>query len=127
MSTFIYKITNKVNGKAYIGLTTQTVKERWRQHVAKALRPSVAQTGAFGFAIVKYGPLSFIVETLWEGPNEELDEQERLWIQYYRTLDKKYGYNLNPGGRQSGNGPMKGQRQKTIRARTNPKSKGLPK
>ena len=29
----IYKITNKINGKVYIGLTTVPLKERWRNHV----------------------------------------------------------------------------------------------
>lgn len=29
---FIYKISNKINEKVYIGLTTNTIKERWRQH-----------------------------------------------------------------------------------------------
>lgn len=33
---YIYKITNIVNNKIYIGLTTQTIKERWRQHVSSA-------------------------------------------------------------------------------------------
>ena len=32
----IYKITNKINNKVYIGLTTQTVEKRWEQHLQAA-------------------------------------------------------------------------------------------
>ena len=31
---YIYKITNDINDKIYIGKTNQTIKERWRQHCA---------------------------------------------------------------------------------------------
>ena len=30
---YIYKITNKINGKVYIGLTTTSIEQRWRGHI----------------------------------------------------------------------------------------------
>ncbi len=34
----VYKITNKVNGKMYIGITTRSLEERWGQHCLDARR-----------------------------------------------------------------------------------------
>jgi len=38
---FIYKITNKENGMIYIGQTTQSLKDRWRQHRKKIAHVSI--------------------------------------------------------------------------------------
>ena len=37
---YIYKITNLVNQKSYIGLTTLTPKKRWEQHLQSANNPN---------------------------------------------------------------------------------------
>ena len=36
----VYKITNKVNGKAYVGSTVRPVTSRWRQHKNNAFNPN---------------------------------------------------------------------------------------
>ena len=51
----IYKITNSINGKIYIGQTRQALKERFRQHCK-------AKTGAISFSIKKYGKENFCSE-----------------------------------------------------------------
>lgn len=89
----IYKITNKISGKAYIGQTRTSLSERMRRHyyVAK----TQATTG-IDFAIHKYGRENFIVETICECKEEELDEKEKYYINKYNTYND--GYNLTLGG-----------------------------
>jgi predicted GIY-YIG superfamily endonuclease len=53
----IYKATNKVNGKSYIGLTTQDFETRKNQHIYNALNNF--STGVFAKAIIKYGQENF--------------------------------------------------------------------
>lgn len=93
MKGFIYKVTNKVNGKSYIGQTRYTVEFRWRQHQHKK------DNAYFHNAIKKYGIENFIVETLEECDYKDLDSKEIFYIAKYDTFNN--GYNLTIGG--SGN------------------------
>lgn len=106
MVGYIYKITNKVNGKIYIGQTIKTIRARWNQHKrnAKYSLDHKEYDHYFARAILKYGPDNFIVETLEiiELETEELlkDELNRLEIHYIAQYDSmKKGYNSNPGGK----------------------------
>lgn len=91
---FIYKITNKENQKVYIGQTITTVKTRMHKHYSRA-NTGKDITG-IDAAIHKYGKDNFIVETICECPNEDLDEQERYYISKYDSFNN--GYNLTSGG-----------------------------
>jgi len=85
-------ITNKNNGKLYIG---QTVKknpyERWKQHKS-------GRSGAKYLlnAIKKHGEGEFDFELIHECPQDELDILEIYYINYYKTFET--GYNLTQGG-----------------------------
>ena len=89
MKGFIYKITNKVNGKSYIGQTRYTVEFRWRQHQHKK------DNCYFHNAIHKYGVENFIVETIEECDVEDLNSREIFYIAKYDTFNN--GYNLTIG------------------------------
>jgi len=80
------------SGKAYIGQTAFTVRERFRQHCW----PSSSDT-AIHNALMKYGPDAFNVVTLVEVPYELLDYYERVYIDVYGTFEK-WGYNQTRGG-----------------------------
>ena len=94
LNGYIYKITNKINGKVYIGQTIQTIKRRFSRHCL----PNQNGCVALHNAITKYGKENFIVELVEEVLVEKLDEREIYWISYYKSTDKKFGYNILLGG-----------------------------
>ena len=102
MYGIIYKITNKVNNKIYIGLTTYSLAHRWRQHVNTANNPShKSYNEVFKKAIRKYGDTNFTVEQIDSANSlEELKQKEQYWIKYYNCsyLNGGYGYNGTLGG-----------------------------
>ena len=94
----IYKITNKVNGKIYIGYTEKSLEQRFAQHCVESQRPRKTPIQR---AICKYGKDSFTIEALYEGTNKEytLNNREDYYIETYRNIvgwDNMY--NVCPGG-----------------------------
>lgn len=94
MNGFIYKITNKVNNKVYIGQTRYTVESRWRQHKKNFNFEHRQQPLYLAFA--KYGLENFDIEQVEEVPVAQLDEREIYWIAYYDSF--RSGYNATIGG-----------------------------
>jgi len=90
----IYCITNKVNGKRYIGQTTMPLYKRWHAH-----KKANGRCISIAAAIKKYGVDAFeIIEIDRAFSREELDEKEVAHIAAANTLDPQFGYNLRPGG-----------------------------
>lgn len=91
-----YLVTNRVNGKPYVGQTTIGLDTRWATHVSRArTRPRAT---ALGRAIVKYGAEAFDVERLVSVDDAPaLDAVERFWIGVCRS-QAPHGYNLTDGG-----------------------------
>lgn len=91
----IYKITNLINNKIYIGLTTKNCNIRWREHIDESKRNLHKELYK---AIRDFGEENFILEVVEEIENEEcLWEREEYWIQYYDCIFPN-GYNMNRGG-----------------------------
>ena len=93
----IYKITNTINGKIYIGKTTRNIKVRWREHCYTAMEGK--RKGYLYSAIRHYGINSFTIEILetLNHPNiAHLNYAEQSYIIEYDTI--KNGYNLIQGG-----------------------------
>lgn len=103
MRGFIYKITNTINSKSYIGQTIQNVKERFYQHCATKCSKAVSNM-AIHRAIKKYGKSNFTVEVIEEIDSANLNDSERYWIKYYNSYNN--GYNSTKGG-QDGCKPFK--------------------
>ena len=92
----IYKLTNKVNNKVYIGQTKQTLEARWNQHLVYMRKKKNTKISN---ALRKYGPENFILEILEETSDPKiLNASECYWIAYYNALDSKIGYNMTKGG-----------------------------
>ena len=103
MRGFIYKITNTINSKSYIGQTIQNVKERFYQHCATKCSKAVSNM-AIHRAIKKYCKSNFTVEVIEEIDSANLNDRERYWIKYYNSYNN--GYNSTKGG-QDGCKPFK--------------------
>ena len=99
MYGIIYKITNKINNKVYIGqvVAKKGLAKRWKRHV------DTAKSGAnylISIAIRKYGEDNFTIEEIDTADSrEELNEKEIYWISYYQSFtDRNKGYNMTSGG-----------------------------
>lgn len=91
----IYKFTNKINGKIYIGQSID-INARKRSHINDAYCKGKDSNCPFHQAIIKYGENGFNFEIIEECPKELLNEREKYWIQYYNSYHN--GYNASPGG-----------------------------
>ena len=92
----IYKVTNNVNHKCYIGQTIQKLNNRIRSHKygSKSNNPMIISR-----AIHKHGWDNFSWEIICEcKTKEELDEMEFHYIKQYHSHVSEYGYNLSVGG-----------------------------
>lgn len=95
MFYIIYKITNKQNGKFYIGITSEGLQHRFRGHVRKSrFKP----TSNLHQAIAKYGEDAFSKEILhsFEAENKKYAYSiEQKYITEYGAVAK--GYNMDIG------------------------------
>lgn len=97
---YIYKITNQINGKVYIGKTINTIEERWKKH-KQDYRREYCKDRPFYKAMNKYGPDNFIIEEIEQCDISILEKREIYWIDYYRAYvgwDDCKGYNATLGG-----------------------------
>ena len=94
----IYKITNLINNKVYIGQTQQNYLDRFIQHKSHARRYHSDHKLARAFR--KYGDENFKIEEIEKCEYAKLDEREIYWIDYYNSTNDKYGYNILLGGQQ---------------------------
>lgn len=100
----IYKITNKQNGKIYIGQTINSLQDRWKRHQNDALN-NIIDTH-FARAIRYYGVDNFIPEIIDTATTqEELTKKEYYWINYYNATQD--GYNENNDGFKCGGNTYK--------------------
>ena len=98
----IYKVTNLVNQKIYIGQTIKTLEYRKRCHYNDT-RNSNRKRVYFHNALAKYKDSDFSWEVIDEADNqEELDKLEQYWITYYNSNNPEKGYNLKAGGQLGG-------------------------
>jgi group I intron endonuclease len=90
----IYKITNKVNGKVYIGQTTIGFDKRYSNNLNNTHNRHLK------YAIKKYGLNSFVTNKCMDVAFSkiELDIKEQSYINIYDSTNKMYGYNSESGG-----------------------------
>ena len=92
MPSCIYKITNSINQKSYVGFTTKNPEIRWKSHQHKKLKTH------FSRAIQKYGWDNFLCEVIYVSIDEvHCLEMENYFITQFDTLNS--GYNSTTGGK----------------------------
>lgn len=100
----IYKITNLINQKVYIGQSVD-IEKRWKTHKTHSLDYYGEDFNCvFYKAIRKYGLENFSFEVIEECSKEELDEKEKYWIKFYNSFlgfENCNGYNMTLGGNNS--------------------------
>ena len=92
---YLYLLTNTVNGKQYVGITSRTMPQRLAEHAGVAQR---GRSTIIAHAIAKHGIENFVMRVLAEVETwEELAAMERQAIQEYQTFMPQ-GYNMTLGG-----------------------------
>lgn len=93
----IYKITNLVNNKVYIGQTIKTLNKRWKNHLDAARKNDHKHLYQ---AINYYGKDNFKIEIIDDAATiDELNRKENYWVNYYNSLNPTKGYNNIDGGK----------------------------
>ena len=105
---FIYKITNTVNGKIYVGKTKTTIEARFKSHKKTALK--ILNDGKKSIPLYNamnlYGIDNFIVTQLEQCAYDVLSDRERYWIETLNARNPSVGYNICKGGEGGMGGPM---------------------
>lgn len=113
MKYIIYKLTNKINNKFYIGITSRTLHHRWLGHCRKS---RFGSTSNLHQAISKYGEENWDKEILFEFKTTDKKyaySVEQKYIDKYNAYE--YGYNMDIGfgwniaDRSGENNPMYGK------------------
>jgi group I intron endonuclease len=96
----VYKATNKINGKIYIGQTILKLNNRISNHKSTSKRLfGTKEASAFNNAMHKYGAENFeweIIECC--SSSSDLNDSEIFWINWYDSTNPKIGYNISKGG-----------------------------
>ena len=90
----IYKITNKINNKCYIGQSNNPM-QRWKTHKSHANNGDYIGTSALYDALRKYGNEQFEFSII--GWFEDYNEKEKYYIKYFNSIIPN-GYNIMEGG-----------------------------
>lgn len=91
----LYKITNLINGKLYIGITKLTIEQRFKNHIKQTLNPKYP----LHFSLVKYGIENFKIESLYcSADRAYIANLEQPTIELFKTHISQHGYNVATGG-----------------------------
>lgn len=106
----IYKITNTVNGKIYIGQTKEFygdgslkvpygINERLKSHFySAAAKQKNSECPLLNNSIRKHGKNNFIIEEICRCEIDKRDDKETYYIKKYNSQNSKVGYNILAGG-----------------------------
>lgn len=97
MTSGIYMIENQVNGKIYIGQTSD-LERRKKEHLNK-LKNKTHHNLHLQNSFNKYGEDNFVFKIIKKNiPYYLLDSLEKRYIDIFQSNNNQYGYNLTSGG-----------------------------
>ena len=91
----VYIIKNDVNDKVYIGITTNTIEERFKNHMKESTIKQKIQYKFYN-EVNKIGKEHFYIELLEQCQNSDLERKEIYYINKYNSYYN--GYNSTKGG-----------------------------
>lgn len=99
--SYIYKITNRLNGKIYVGKTDRTLEQRWKEH--KTLGRNYDHHRAnershLHRAMKSDGIENFQIELIEQVETSCVADREVYWIQELNSRNPQVGYNIQKGG-----------------------------
>lgn len=92
-NTGVYTITNKINGKMYVGSTEEVFRKRWQRHKSE-LKKGIHSNGHIQNSVNKYGLENFEFEILQECGPEFCLSFEQYWRNVLMTYDENFGYDI---------------------------------
>ena len=105
----IYKITNLINNKLYIGKTSKTIEKRFNEHCTAKIK----NKSAIRSAINKYGFENFKIDIIEICEQDISNDRERYYIKFFNSI--KDGYNLTDGGDGASFGDMNVAKRPEVR------------
>ena len=94
----VYRVTNLINEKVYLGFTSLSLEKRKQSHFNSA-KYGKNDCRYFWNAIRKYGASAFKFESIYESlDRKDALDKEAHFIKEYRSQDKSVGYNIRDGG-----------------------------
>lgn len=99
----IYRLTNLLNQKVYIGFTSRkNPRYRWTEHISESKTLKASKSFSIHYAIAKYGVLNFTFEVIYQSKDRDhtLNVMEKAFIAEHRSFgfNGRYGYNESVGG-----------------------------
>ena len=93
--SYIYVITNRINGKQYVGKTNSSIQDRWKEHCNDSKKFRCNKRPLYD-AMNKYGIENFEIHCLEKCSWKEASIKEIYWIGKLNTYEQ--GYNATLGG-----------------------------
>lgn len=122
LTTGVYCIENKIDGKAYIGSAAKSLGRRMTGH-RYYLNKGQHNNQHLQRAWLKYGKTNFVFSILELCLPEVCTEREQYWIDFYQSFDRELGYNKAP----IAGSPLGVKHTKKTRGKLSIASKGKPK
>lgn len=90
-SSGIYKITNLLNNKCYVGQSVD-IANRWKQHIKRGVGADTPTRNKLYPAMIEDGVENFSFEIIEDCPVDMLNEREIYWQEFWKA--KEFGYSI---------------------------------
>jgi group I intron endonuclease len=118
MKSGIYLIKNMINGKVYVGSTVNAKRRKYSHFTA--LRKNKHHNAHLQFSFNKYGEENFEYYIITYCHVNILLQKEDFYINYYKSMDRCFGYNINTAERHGTSDSTKRKISESLMGNKNP-------